>query len=80
MATIQIRNIPEDVHRIYQLRAAAAGQSLQEYLRTELISNARAAAPAELMAEVESRIRDEEGEGFAEVSSASFVDVDRDSH
>jgi len=56
MATIQIRKIPDDVHRVYQLRAAAAGQSLQEYLRGELISNARTAAPAEIVAEVESRL------------------------
>lgn len=80
MATIQIRNVPEDVHRIYQLRAAAAGQSLQEYLRSELIANARAAAPAEIVAEVESWILAEGGEGFAEKSSALFVSDDRESH
>ncbi|MFQ5966106.1 MAG: antitoxin [Acidimicrobiia bacterium] len=80
MATIQIRNVPEDVHRVYQLRAAAAGQSLQEYLRSELIANARTAAPAEIVAEVESKLREEEGEGFAGISSAPFVDEDRESH
>jgi len=80
MATIQIRKIPDDVHRVYQLRAAAAGQSLQEYLRGELISNARTAAPAEIVAEVESRLREEGGEGFAPVSSASYLRMDRESH
>ena len=29
---MQIKNIPEDVHRVYRRRAAEAGQSLQEYM------------------------------------------------
>ena len=36
MATIQIRDVPEDVHRTLRSRAAANGQSLQEYLLEEL--------------------------------------------
>ena len=31
MATIQVRNIPEDVHRVYRMRAAEAGQTRLEY-------------------------------------------------
>lgn len=53
MATIQIRNVPEQVHRVYQARAALAGQSLQEYLLAELIRHATLASPQEIMAEVE---------------------------
>ncbi|MGH3941667.1 MAG: FitA-like ribbon-helix-helix domain-containing protein [Pseudonocardiaceae bacterium] len=41
MATIQIRDVSDGVHRIYQQRAALAGMSLQEYLRAELTRNAR---------------------------------------
>jgi plasmid stability protein len=33
---VQIRDVPEDVHRALRLRAAEAGVSLSEYLRTEL--------------------------------------------
>jgi plasmid stability protein len=40
MATIQVRDIPEDTHRVFRQRAAAAGQSLQEYLRGVLIETA----------------------------------------
>ena len=40
MATIQIRNVPERVHRIYRARAAAAGMSLEEYILAELEQNA----------------------------------------
>lgn len=52
MATIQIRNVLEDVHRTYRVRAAAAGQSLQEYLLAELVRGARTRSPAEVVADV----------------------------
>jgi plasmid stability protein len=41
MATIQIRNVPDEVHRVYQVRAAAAGMSLRVYIRLELVRNAQ---------------------------------------
>ena len=81
MATIQIRNVPEAVHRIYQGRAAAAGQSLQEYLLSYLIEHAEYATAAEIVAEVERDIALHGGLG-----SASSEDVheimhrDRESH
>lgn len=34
--TLQIRNVPEKVHRALQTRAAASGLSLSEYLLKEL--------------------------------------------
>lgn len=33
---IQIRNVPEDLHRELKLRANRAGMSLSDYLRSEL--------------------------------------------
>lgn len=36
MKTIQIRNVPEDVHRALRTRAAAAGVSLSDYALREL--------------------------------------------
>ena len=80
MATIQIRNVPEAVHRVYQARAAAAGMSLQEYLLAELIRNAALRTPAELVAEVEARMRIENADGFVHTSSAAVVRADRKSH
>ena len=41
MPSVQIKNVPEEVHRILRSRAAAAGQSLQEYLLARLIDEAR---------------------------------------
>ena len=81
MATIQIRNVPEGVHRTYQTRAAAAGQSLQEYLLGYLIEHALLSTPAEIVQEVERDIALHGGEGFA--SSADVhraIHEDRDSH
>jgi antitoxin FitA len=36
MKAIQIRNVPDDVHRELRIRAAAAGQSLSDYALAEL--------------------------------------------
>lgn len=41
MPSIQVKNVPDDVHAVLRRRAAAAEQSLQEYLRAELIAQAR---------------------------------------
>ena len=49
MATIQIRNVPDEVHRRFQARAALAGQSLQEYMLGRLIAEASAPTVAELL-------------------------------
>ena len=35
--SIQIRGVPEEVHAVLRMRAAAAGQSLSEYLLHEAI-------------------------------------------
>jgi plasmid stability protein len=80
VATIQIRNVPETVHRIYQVRAAAAGMSLQEYLLLELTRNAQLRSPAELVADVEEQMRTEGKDGFFHGSAADIVRADRDSH
>lgn len=80
MATIQIRNIPEDVHRVYRTRAAAAGMSLQEYLLAEIVDGAARRTPDEVAAEVAAVLRDEGSEGYSAVSSAAVVRADRESH
>jgi antitoxin FitA len=40
MPSVQIKDVPERTHAILRQRAAAAHQSLQEYLRTRLIEEA----------------------------------------
>lgn len=41
MPSIQIKNVPPDVHRVLKRRAAEAGMSLQEYLLAKLTEEAR---------------------------------------
>lgn len=41
MATIQIRNVPEDAYKVLRRRARAAGQSLQAYMREHVIDWSR---------------------------------------
>ena len=40
MPSVQIKDVPADTHAILRQRAAAAHQSLQEYLRARLIEDA----------------------------------------
>jgi antitoxin FitA len=40
MPSVQIKNVPADVHRVLRRRAAEAGQSLQEYLLGRLVEDA----------------------------------------
>jgi plasmid stability protein len=40
MPSIQIKDVPDETHRVLRRRAAAAHQSLQEYLRARLIREA----------------------------------------
>lgn len=40
MATIQIKNVPDDVHKEMRRRAEKAGKSLQSYLLDRLIEQA----------------------------------------
>jgi plasmid stability protein len=40
MPSVQIKDVPEETHAVLRQRAAAAHQSLQEYLRTRLIAEA----------------------------------------
>lgn len=52
---IQIRAVPDGVHRTLKVRAAQAGTSLSEYLRAELELIAARPTPEELRARLASR-------------------------
>jgi plasmid stability protein len=78
MATIQVRDVPDDVHAELRTRAAAAGMSLQEYLRGELIAAAQTRTPAQIVMEVAAERHVRGNAGYSAVSSASFIRADRD--
>ncbi len=48
MSTLQVRDVPDDLKRTLKVRAAAAGQSLSEYVRAELLRVARQPTLSEL--------------------------------
>ena len=52
---VQIRDVPDEVHRTLKSRAAAAGVSLSEYLRTVLERTASRPTPAELATRIDTR-------------------------
>jgi hypothetical protein len=47
---VQIKGVPEDVHRTLKARAALRGQTLSDYLRGQLERLAARPAPEELLA------------------------------
>lgn len=55
MGLIQIRNVPDDVHRTLKVRAAAEGTSLSEYVLREVTRVACTPTPEELDARIRAR-------------------------
>lgn len=75
MATVmmQIRNVPQRVHRTLKARAVLAGKSLSDYVREELVAMAALPSSAEIRAQLEV------AEPFAmKTSSAGMVRAERD--
>lgn len=54
---IQIRNVPDALHRKLKMRAAVAGQSLSDYLLAEIERIAALPTREEMLARIHSRSR-----------------------
>lgn len=52
---LQIRDLPEEVHRTLKARAAASGTSLTEYVRSLLARSAARPTPEELTERIKTR-------------------------
>jgi hypothetical protein len=64
MATIQIRDVPDDAYEALREQARAAGQSLQAYLRERVVEMARIQARrAEIFAELNAALATDRGSG-----------------
>jgi antitoxin FitA len=74
MPSVQIKNVPEDVHRVLRTRAAATGQSLQEYLLARLTDEARRPT----LDEVLGRAGDRAGGSMPLAEAARSVRSERD--
>lgn len=54
---IQVRDVPDQVHRTLKARAAALGMSLSDYLKRDLVEAAARPSPEELDERVSARGR-----------------------
>lgn len=52
---IQVRNVPDDVHRTLKARAAEAGLSLSDYIKRDLERSAASPTVEELQSRVAAR-------------------------
>lgn len=74
MPSIQIKNVPPEVHRVLRKRAAAAGQSMQEYLLAQLTREAE----TETLDEVLDRIGTRSGSTVTRDFIVESIRADRD--
>lgn len=63
MATIQIRELPEESYEVLRRRARRAGKSLQAYMRDQLIELASRPSKEEAMEQVEAVLTRISGKG-----------------
>ena len=78
MATIQIRDIPDDIHEALQKRARAAGQSLQAYMREQLVELERRRARRDMvLTEMADILKADGGPGMTVDEILEARDVDR---
>jgi len=55
MKMIQVRNVPEDLHRALKARAALEGRTLSDYILAELPRLADKPTPDQVMARIKNR-------------------------
>jgi hypothetical protein len=70
---IQIRNVPDDMHRELKMRAAAAGMSMSDYIKRELSRKRRKSTIKEVVARSKGR-----SEGST-LTTQKIVDIIRES-
>jgi hypothetical protein len=74
MPSIQVKDVPDDVHATLRKRAAAAGMSLQEYLLAHLVEE----ASTPTLDEVLERAGQRAGGRITSREAVRAVRVDRD--
>ena len=71
---IQIRNVPDDLHRTLKMRAAAEGMSLSDYIKRELDDGVRRPS----FEEVDARVRARKPSGISSERIVSLIREVRD--
>jgi plasmid stability protein len=78
MATIQIRDIPDDVHEELQQQARQAGQSLQAYMRQWVVDSTRSRIRRDaVLNEMHEIARADRGTGFTVAQILEARDAER---
>ena len=77
MATIQIRDVPEDTYETIRRRARSDGRSIQSYMLDHVVEFAATPTKEELAAAVEAALRDHGGAGASGALIAEDVAADR---
>jgi antitoxin FitA len=72
---IQIRNVPDDLHRELKMRAAAAGMSMSDYIKRELSRKSRKSTIQEMAARRRARNRGKS----STLTTQDIVDIIRES-
>ncbi|MGH9057605.1 MAG: FitA-like ribbon-helix-helix domain-containing protein [Acidimicrobiales bacterium] len=75
MPSVQVKDVPAETHAVLRRRAAAAHQSLQEYLRARLIEEASTPTVEEIMERAGGRA----GGSVTFAAATKVVREDRDS-
>ena len=71
---IQVRNVPDDLHKELKIRAAAAGMSMSDYIKQELSRRTRKSTIPEIIARREAR-----GGEKSTLTTQKVVDIIRES-
>lgn len=78
MATIQIRDVPDDVHELLTALAQEAGQSLQGYMRQQVVDLARTRTRrARALAELEEFLERDGGNGVTVEQILADIEAER---
>ena len=74
MPTVQIKDVPDEIHQVLRRRAAARGQSQQEYLLDLLAEHARTLT----IEEIYERAAQRSGGSLSFAQSAALIRAERD--
>ncbi|MGH3447742.1 MAG: FitA-like ribbon-helix-helix domain-containing protein [Nocardioidaceae bacterium] len=77
MATIQIREIPEDAYEVIRKRARAEGRSIQSYMRDWVVDFAAHPTAAEALVTLEAALASHETPGATRESVQAALAADR---
>jgi plasmid stability protein len=77
MATIQVREVPEDLYEVLRRRARKAGQSLQAYMRDQVVALAQRPTKEEAIEQIEDVLGRLAGDGPSATSIAADLSAER---